>query len=160
MTARLAPVKGGFVLISDEDRAVLRHNWALVKKKSSKGGHYAVAWIDGRTAYMHRLIANAQKGQEVDHIDGDGLNNSRDNLRLATRSQNCANRTDYKPKSGFRGVYETPLGRWQAKISKDGVMRRGGNHADPADAARAYDAMAQESFGEFAVLNFPQTEHA
>lgn len=154
MSVHLAQITNGLVQISDEDRSVLAHRWVVVRPDGKK--RYATTNIKGRTVYMHRLIMGAKKGQEVDHIDGDGLNNSRENLRIASRSQNCANRKSYKPKSGFRGVYAQPYGQtWQVKISVNGRMIRGGNFSNPEDAALRYDELAREHFGEFATLNFP-----
>lgn len=156
MTVWLSPVKGGFTLLSEQDLYLLEHNWSVVPRQAATGGFYVAAWVDGKTVYLHRLVMGAETGQEVDHINGDGLDNSRENLRIATRSQNCANRTDYRPKSGFRGVYAQPHGHtWQVKISVGGRMVRGGNFADPEAAARKYDELAREHYGEFAVLNFP-----
>jgi hypothetical protein len=158
MSTWLAPIKGGFTLVSDEDRGLLRHKWAIVRPDGSKP--YVAAWISGRTVYLHRLVLGAEKGQEVDHIDGDGLNNSRANLRLATRQQNCVNRQSYKPKSGFRGVYEQPQGgSWQVKLTVNRKHIRGGSYKTPEEAARVYDRLAFEHFGEFAKLNFPQSEN-
>lgn len=157
MTDFLAPIKGGFVLISECDIGILEYKWAPVKRSDNTGGYYAAAYVDGRTQYMHRLIMQPGEGLEVDHINGDGLDNTRQNLRIATRSQNCANRKDYKPKSGFRGVYQQPHGKsWQVKLSVNGTMVRGGNFRDPVAAAHKYDELARSHYGEFATLNFPE----
>jgi hypothetical protein len=107
------------------------------------------------TVYLHRVITGAEKGQLVDHANGDGLDNRRENLRLCDASLNCVNRRNYKPASGFRGVY--PSGkRWVALLWSRGKRYRGGSFVTKEEAARAYDAMAHEHFGEFAVLNFPE----
>jgi hypothetical protein len=157
VTTWLAPIVGGFVLISDEDRPLLRHKWRVIRPDGVKP--YAAATIDSRTVYLHRLVMGAQRGQEVDHINGDGLDNSRENLRLATRSQNCANRAGYKPKSGFRGVYQHSNGEgWQVKLTVNGRHIRGGSYRCVNEAARAYDDLARQHFGEFAILNFPEQE--
>ena len=111
------------------------------------------------TVWMHRLLLVAPAGLQVDHIDGNGLNNCRSNLRLCTQSQNNAN-ARFKPgASGFRGVYKRK-GRYRALISsgrREGAkMRYIGSFASAEDAARAYDRVAAEIYGEFATLNFPE----
>lgn len=149
---------GERALVSSEDYpAVSAHKWWTSADRSLAGGFYFYTQDKGKTVYMHRLILDAPKGIEVDHINGDASDNRRENLRLATRAQNCANRSHYKPKSGFRGVYERKSGRfWQVMISVNGRMMNGGNFPDKIAAARRYDALAREHFGEFAVLNFPE----
>lgn len=111
--------------------------------------------------YMHRLIMDAPKDKKVDHWDGDGMNNQRDNLRFATNQQNLFNRGPIKNStSGYKGVtWDKKSKLWQAQIilSKKGYRKNYflGKFIDPADAARTYDAKALELFGEFAWFNFP-----
>lgn len=158
MSTSFVTVMHGFILLSDEDRHLLSHKWRIIRPDGKKA--YVSTEINGATAYIHRLILDAQKGQEVDHINGDGLDNRRENLRLATRSQNCANRKGYAPKSGFRGVYQHSNGEgWQVKLSVDGKHIGGGSFSCPEAAARRYDDLAALHFGDFAILNFPQTEN-
>ena len=149
---------GERAIISDEDYPeIARHTWWTSAKRSSNGGFYFFTQVKGKTIYMHRMVMQATRGVEVDHINGDASDNRRDNLRLATRAQNCVNRTDYKPASGYRGVYRQPSGKsWAVKISVGGKFIRGGNFTDKTEAAERYDALASEHFGEFAVLNFPE----
>lgn len=155
MPTWLVPIKNGFTLISQEDISLLSHKWAVVKPDGAKA--YVAAWIGGRTVYMHRMIAGAEKGQEVDHINGDGLDNSRENLRIATRAQNCRNTPKRTAASGYRGVYRVGS-RWQVKLTADGTHIHGGHHATADEAARVYDRLAREHHGEFAILNFPEQE--
>ena len=113
--------------------------------------------IDGKQykIRMHRVVIDAQPGQQVDHKDRDGLNNRRDNLRLCTNSQNQANRGKQAGcSSKFKGVtWHKQTGKWQARIR---VHRKGiylGVFDDEVEAGRAYDDAAIEHFGEFARLN-------
>lgn len=110
--------------------------------------------------YLHRLILNAPRGVQVDHVDGDGLNNTRANLRFASASQNGANRGPNKtrrPKSSrFKGVsLDKGSGLWTAQIKINKKCIHLGRYANEESAARAYDLKAQDSWGEFAYLNFP-----
>jgi hypothetical protein len=113
--------------------------------------------IDGRsTIYMHRLLMGLN-GPLVDHWDGDGLNNRRDNLRLATGTQNCANRRrQVTAGTPFKGVtFDRFTGSYKAQVMVHLVNHHLGRFADAADAARAYDDAARHYFGAFAKLNFP-----
>jgi hypothetical protein len=104
--------------------------------------------------YMHRLVLEAPAGSLVDHVDGNRLNNTRSNLRLATPSQNAANSRDRTRKSGFRGVYpHTQTGRWIAQISIGGRPKHLGIFDEPQAAARAYDVAARAKWGPFARTN-------
>lgn len=93
----------------------------------------------------------------VDHRNGDTLDNRRENLREATRSQNSRNagrRADNT--SGFKGVsWHSGSRLWRAYITVNGQREELGSHKSPIEAARAYDAAAREHFGEFACVNFP-----
>ena len=111
---------------------------------------------DGRqtTQLLHRFLTG-DAWRQVDHINGDGLDNRRSNLRLATHAQNMRNRREQtNNSSGFRGVSRHNR-RWRASISVGNKDRHLGYYDDPIEAARAYDAAALELSGEFARLNFP-----
>lgn len=109
------------------------------------------------TVQMHKLLLNAA---EVDHVDGDGLNNRRKNLRSATPTQNKQNRPIQRNnRSGFRGVtFLYAVGKWMARIGSGKRSERTylGVFDNPMEAARAYDKEARRRFGKFARLNYPR----
>ena len=128
-----------------------RWTWRLLKGKG-----YAYACI-GNTVLAHRFVLNAKKGQQVDHINGNGLDNRRCNLRFATQSQNLANR---KPKSrhGFKGIYFCQ-GRWVAMVCFERKRYYLGRYVSPERAAMAYDRAALAVAGAYAALNFPDRRY-
>lgn len=133
-----------------------KYSWHVRKGKLT----YVATCINKKTAYLHRIILNAPKGMDVDHIDGNPLNNSRKNLRLCTRSQNLAakRRLHNVSTSGFRGVhFMKAKGRFQAHVHKNGKKIHVGSFGSALEAAKAYDIAAENTHGEFAVLNFPKT---
>jgi hypothetical protein len=118
---------------------------------------------DGKpaTIQMHVAIMQPPAGLDVDHIDGNGLNNTRANLRLATRAENTHNRNRAgNNTSGYKGVHlQKGNGKrkdvWRARITVNGRRHWIGDFNSPQDAAHAYDAAARKAFGEFAKTNFP-----
>lgn len=147
--------RGLTALIDTADRALVEH-WRWT---SSMVGRriYAVHRAGAASVPMHRVLMGAPDELDVDHIDGNGLNNCRSNLRLATRSENMANVPVRRSNtSGFTGVSRHSVsGRWRATIKQDGRQVHIGFFDTPEDAARAYDARAREVFGAFARLNLP-----
>lgn len=104
---------------------------------------------------LHRLILGAKPDEVVDHIDGDGLNNRRSNLRLCTPTENQRNTRKQKgTASQYKGVIWR-RGKWRAQIQGCGHCRYLGQFVEERDAAIAYDRAALEMFGAFAKLNFP-----
>jgi len=163
------PLKGGGEMIvdADVDPAILQIPWRIVRQEGWTSYAQHRAWNKGVRTFLwcHRLVVDAPKGLEVDHVNGDGLDNRRANLRLATRSQNACNSRAIGSVP-YRGVSIRPDRksrpyRVQIAISgEDGLkrVRRVGTFADPVEAARAYDTVAREVHGEFARLNFPDQE--
>ena len=154
----------GVAVVDDVDGDLADLSWHRVAKD------YAGSYIDGKKVTLHRVVL-ARKlggeipvGYEVDHADGDPLNNRRSNLRAATHQQNTANaRHPVKGYSRYRGVtYDArpePLAkRWGAYIVVHGKQLWLGRYADEAEAARAYDTAALDAFGAFARLNFPEAD--
>jgi len=100
---------------------------------------------------MHRAIVKPPRGYVVDHVNGDGLDNRRENLRVCTLSENAQNRT-FRNACGFHGVRRHGS-RWQARLLGKSL----GMFESAEDAARAWDAAAKQEFREFARLNFPES---
>jgi hypothetical protein len=151
--------QGRVALIDDEDaERVLIYKWTYAVRGKSEYARRAVL-RDGtsHSIYLHRFILDAPSRLEVDHINGDGLDNRRCNLRLATKSQNHCNASVITRRdTGFRGVYVTPDSkRYNARIVANGSIIRVGPFGKAEDAARAYDVLAKHYHGEFAALNFP-----
>jgi hypothetical protein len=146
-------------LVDDEDYDELnRWTW----RKSKKGRAVRSYRIKGKRiqAFMHRTIINAPDGVKVDHIDGNGTNNVRSNLRLATGAENCQNaRKIRKASSQYKGVYFCEPGAkpWRARIQYFGKRITIGSFASEVEAAQAWDAAARQYHGCFARLNFPKS---
>jgi len=118
--------------------------------------NYTTIGVDGRRYLLHRVVYLLHHGQWptgiVDHINGDPRDNRPMNIRVATVSQNGANKRRGNSKSGFRGVYQR-WRKWLAQISVDGRLRSIGMFFTAEDAARAYDRAAIDAFGQFATTN-------
>lgn len=145
-------------LVDDEDYdRVLPYRWAAYR---SPVKHYETWYaVNVDVGTMHRFILEPQDAQDVDHRDGDGLNNTRENLRVCTHQQNLWNkRKPYRngrATSHYKGVYYDKVrGQWRAQIRVDGKTKKLGRHETEEAAARAYDAAAAYYFGEFARVNF------
>lgn len=107
---------------------------------------------------MHRELLGKRDGVFPDHVNRNGLDNRRENLRFATPEQNNFNRTyRRRSSSGFRGVvWNRRVSRWQCSIKYRRKSIYLGLFDDPVEAACTYDAAAREYFGSFARLNFPR----
>lgn len=146
---RILTRSGKFITVDTEVVEILKEfTWCVT------GTGYAMSRTKGPAVLMHRLIAGACPGEFVDHINGDGLDNRRDNLRICRKQQNEFNtkrRSDNT--SGFRGVCRARGRKFRAYIVKDGRQYSLGQFDDPVEAAKAYNSKAVELFGEFARLN-------
>jgi hypothetical protein len=153
MTLRVPLTQGHYALIDDCDAdLVAQRNWC-VRNATGVDVLYAQAYFDGVMRGMHRLIMG-WPSTEVDHRNGDGLDNRRCNLRLATKSQNSCNRGP-NGNVPFKGVYfDRDRQLFAADIRANGVRIRLGRFATAEEAGRAYDQAALELHGEFAWLNF------
>ena len=164
---RIPLTQNKFALVDDCDyEYLLNWKWYYSEQRNSPKHltGYARTCLPGSRScrssiYMHRIIA-ARKGlhitgRRVDHKDQNGINNRRHNLRLATRSQNGANRKlNLNSTSGLKGVHWHQRDQvWVARISVEGVRLQLGSFPSPIKAAKAYNKAAKKYFGKFAYLN-------
>jgi hypothetical protein len=147
-----------YALVDAEDaEEANRYRWR--KHVFPCGRFIATASIDRRNLFMHRAIVSAPSGFEVDHINGDTLDNRKCNLRICTRAQNGANIPTRR--DGFKGVwFRKDTGKWAAEISPCRKKISLGSFLSEEEAARAYDAAARLHYGDYARLNFPNQAEA
>lgn len=140
-------------------------SYELIKDKklyyfSGKWGNpycTVVIRVDGKRKVipLHRIITSCPKHMIVDHINGNGLDNRLENLRVCTKAQNMSNQKIHKNnKSGYKGVVRLKENTWEAKINSNKVRIHLGKFSSPQDAAMAYDKAARIYHGEFAITNF------
>ena len=153
-TIRVGPESA--TMVDDDDYEVVSsRGW------TRRADGYAWARIRGKWVSLHRFLMEPANGQEVDHRDGNPLNNQRANLRLCTRRENALNVRPFRGRSRFKGVSPAYHRRrdgatlWKAQIHVHGKQIYLGYHDDEVQAALAYDAAAAHHFGAFAYLNFP-----
>lgn len=144
-----------FALVDDEDyERLVKYSWNVVGAKQSH--LYAEHRLpDGKNIRLHRLIMNNPKGFIVDHINMNGLDNRRSNLRVCNKSENMRNRNKTRAnKSGFKGVYwDTDTKSWKAQIKVGDKNYNLGRYHIIEKAALAYNNAAKTYFGSFARLN-------
>ncbi len=150
-------IHGHKTLIDDEDFEYLSQwNWTMFSVGDS---HYACRYSKRKKILMHRVIMEADMGQEVDHRNGSGLDNQRINLRLCTHAENMRNRKLNKNStSGYKGVIPYRCrgilkDAWEVKIKCEGTDIGLGVFHDPLEAAYVYDQAAIQLHGDFASLN-------
>jgi len=141
-------------MVDDEDfEYINQFRWNAYKKKNDT--YYSsryVGTINSKQVYVH-MHCDIMGGKLIDHIDGNGLNNQRSNLRFCTKSQNSMNAKPYRNKtSKYKGVSRAP-GRTSFALAVNGMYI--GSFRSEIEAAKAYDIKAKELFGQFARLNFP-----
>lgn len=164
MTREVQLTRGHVALVDDEDfGGVSQSRWhAQIQRRASGSArvyaYKSVRTPDGKwkTVALHRMLLNAPEGFDVDHIDGNGLNNRKSNLRLCSKAENQHNA---QPRTGgasaFKGVtFHGPRKKWAARIRVSGNRIHLGLFGSEEDAARAYDEAARKHFRDFARPNF------
>lgn len=167
--AKQIPISGGkaFSTVDDEDYDFLMQwKWQLL----TFGHAYRTEVISydpatrkqtKKSVLMHRVIMNPPDGMVVNHIDGNALNNTRNNLRVTTQKSNMANRIKTgKVKSERSSIYKGVQQRVESKDPKysaciriEGKLKYIGTYSSEIEAAKAYNQKAIEAFGEYAHLN-------
>ena len=154
--------QGKIALVDADDFEWLNQwKWSYARKEGSLTG-YAFRRLHStnnkrEAVPLHRLIMDLKYGdiRHVDHINGDGLDNRKCNLRVCSKAQNLRNRDKNKNNtSGYKGVFWTERDqKWYAKITYNLAQHYLGCYNTKEEAAQAYNKAAQKYHGEFALLN-------
>ena len=191
MPIEIPLTKGETAIVSEEDKDLAQWSWRLCDSNRRRhGGHYAgyaKCWVShahaeaspyrqGQTKRLHRVILERIEGrvlerwEHTDHINGNGLDNRRENVRLATPSQNSCNTRKPKAREGssygkiskYKGVSRTKkrngdfMSTWYCYIRVNGKVHYRSGFKTEEDAVWARDVLALKLHGEYAYLNFPE----
>jgi len=161
MPKEIPLTQGKVALVSDEDFDYLGQskwhahfdgtNWYAMRNISVAKGQRAVL-------AMHRAILNPPSNLRVDHINHNGLDNRRENIRICTHPENMQNQRKIRGTSSkYKGTsWNKRIGKWQAYVQPNGVRLHLGYFSTEEEAAAAYDTAAIQYYGEFANLNLPR----
>lgn len=160
---RIPLTQGKYAIVDPDDyRHLCKYKWCAVRDGRQFYARRSFRTKEGRKRNMpmHRQVLKVAAGLLIDHINRDGLDNRKANLRPATAAQNARNRTKCVKEnsvSKYKGVYRC-VGRtgWQARMRVNGKHTFLGYFHDEVQAARAYDLAARKYHGQFAALNFPE----
>lgn len=130
--------RGRFFFVDSMDRWVCSERWYV----HSKGYVYRFRYHDldsgkGRTCFLARELMDPDQGFMVDHVNGNKLDNRRCNLRIVTNAQNLQNRHAVMARSGYRGVYPNPVGRWYGRVKISGISHNTRMFDTPEEANEA-----------------------
>ena len=158
---RVELTQGKFMLVDTDDLEIATtRKWSALYMKSGKLGNFYAAAFDNTKhkglILFSRFLLDAQTGAQVDHVNGDTLDNRRSNLRLVSRAQNQQNRIKHTAGSSkYKGVHATGNNKnpWQARITVKGKTKYLGSYKTEVEAAHAYNYGAVENFGKYARIN-------
>lgn len=162
------------VLVDEEDAWLFeQYSWSLRSTEYSRTLYVFANPTPSNNPYcnkrLHSIIMGVQDSAdlEVDHINGKGLDNRRQNLRVVTHGENMRNLRKQRTFNGeptsskYKGVtWHKGAGKWAAKVCFQGKTHNIGLFTDEVEAAKAYDGLAQRLFGEYAKLNFSEGARA
>jgi len=153
--------KGRFAIVDEDD-----YEWLMQWKWCYRfnGNDYAIRGIrtpeskkgnvTRTTIQMHRAILKTPNGMHTDHINGNGLDNRKSNLRICTQSQNLKNQKKRKGSSKYKGVSWCKIKeRWVVQIQSDNIKKHIGYFLDENEASEAYNKAALAYHNEFARIN-------
>ena len=148
--------QGKVALVDDEDFEYL-NQWKWHLHKNGNQLYARIVFYENKKRkgiYMHRFILEP-KEKCIDHMNGNGLDNRKCNLRICERHENALNRSiNINNLSGFKGVsWHKPSEKWRAQIQYKKICYHLGNYEKRIDAAKAYNKAAIKFHGEFAKLN-------
>lgn len=144
------------ILVDEEDfPKIFNHKWHLFK---SRGNLYIRGWNENlrKKVFLHRIILEVYDKRQVDHINGNTLDNRKCNLRICNSKENIRNRPKHATNtSGYKGVFAVAkcLNKWRVLIGVDNKRTYIGVFDSKIEAAKAYNEAAIKYFGEFANLN-------
>jgi hypothetical protein len=162
---RISLTQNKFAIVDDEDYAELsKYKWCAANHKGKwcavrySKEEYRKTGSRGTLVSMHRQIMKAEKREQIDHKDGNELNNQKENLRFSTQQQNVFNQMPIRQgTSKYKGVsWCRESHDWYASIKHNGKSKNLGHFINEINAAKAYDTAAKQLFGEFARTNFPK----
>jgi hypothetical protein len=150
--------RGASTIVDDEDyKEASKYTWCAQTAYGGKlyAARYARVGGKPKYQYLHRMIMQADVGQYVDHINGDTLDNRRQNLRICTNAQNGQNSKKHRDGSSkYKGVsWNKDIRKWSATICCNYKREIVGYFAKEIQAAEAYNRRAIELHGPFARLN-------
>ena len=162
MTIRVPLTNGGFTIIDDEDAAVIgEFKWHRCGVGARYAGRMTSQPGKKRRIYLHRALMDAPDGLEVDHINGDPLDNRRQNLRLVTRAQNAQNIRRPVGRLGIRGVcWDSERAKYSANATINGKSHRIGRYEKLEDAITAVTEYRREHMPFSAEAEFAQVQLA
>mgnify|MGYP001569182729 CR=1 FL=1 len=144
-----------YTLVDDEDFAYLNQwKWHFNKSRKNDVGR-AARIVNRKMIYMSRLIMNPPKNKQIDHIDGNSLNNQKENLRVCSNAENLRNRSKQRNNfSGFKGVsWDKSRNNWRVAIQINKKDMFLGRFKTKEKAALTYNKAAKKYFKMFARLN-------
>lgn len=145
--------QGKTTLVDDEDYDLLiKYKWCAHKQKTGVFyAHTNIRQNDGsyKTESMHRILMEPEEGEDVDHVDCNGLNNQKHNLRVCTHAENCRNSARRKKnRSGYKGV-DFNNNKWRVRLKVDGRTVVNRRFSDISDAIREYKRCSEKYHGDF-----------